>query len=272
MKESESESEVAQSLVSHSVMSDSLRPHGLYPTRLLCPWDSPGKNTGEGGHSLLQGILPSQELNVGLPYCRQILYPLSPRVCSNSCPLIWWYHPIIPSSVAPLASCPQSFPESGSFPMNQLFPSSGQSTRPSASALVLLMNIKGWFPLGLTDFMFFLSRRTSRVFSTTTVQKLQSFGIQPSLWSKSHISTYYRNIIALTIWTFASKMMSLLFNMLSRLVIIFFPRSKSLLISWLQSLSTVILKPKKIKCVTASTFSPSICHEVMGLDTMILVF
>ena len=163
--------------VSCWVVTDSLWPHGLYPTRLLYPWDSPGKNTGEGGHPLLQGILPTQELSLGLPYCRQILYPLSPRVCSNSCPLIWWCHPIIPSSVAPLDSCPQSFPESGSFPMNQLFPSSGQSTRPSGSAPVPLMNIKGWFPLGLTDFMSFVSRRISRVFSTTTVQKHQSFGI-----------------------------------------------------------------------------------------------
>ena len=67
-------------------------------------------------------------------------------------------------------------------------------------------------------------------------------------------------------------MMSLLFNTLSRFVIVFFPRSKHLLISWLQSLSAVILEPKKIKSVTVSTFSPSICHEVMRLDAMILVF
>ena len=75
--------------------------------------------------------------------------------------------------------------------------------------------------------------------------------------------------IALTRRTFVGKVMSLLFNMLSRLVITFLPRSKCLLISWLQSPSTVILKPPKIKCVTVST---SICHEVMGLDTMLLVF
>ena len=78
--------------------------------------------------------------------------------------------------------------------------------------------------------------------------------------------------IALTKWTFVGKVMSLLFNMLSRFVIAFLPRGKHLLISWLQSLPTVILEPKKRKSVTASTFSPSICYEVMGLDAMILVF
>ena len=78
--------------------------------------------------------------------------------------------------------------------------------------------------------------------------------------------------IALIRWTFVSKVMSLLFNMLYRLVITFLPRSKCLLISWLQSPTAVILEPKKIKSATVSTVSPSNCHEVMGLDTMILVF
>ena len=78
--------------------------------------------------------------------------------------------------------------------------------------------------------------------------------------------------IALTRWNFVGKIMSVLFNMLSRLVIAFLPRSKRLLISWLQSPSAVILEPKKIKSVTVSILSPSICHEVMGLDAMILVF
>ena len=78
--------------------------------------------------------------------------------------------------------------------------------------------------------------------------------------------------IALTIWTFVSKVMSLLFNTLSRFVIAFLPRSKCVLISWLQSPSAVIWEPKKIKSVTASTVSPSICHEVMGLDAMVLAF
>ena len=78
--------------------------------------------------------------------------------------------------------------------------------------------------------------------------------------------------IALIIWTFVYKVMSLLFNMLIRLVITFLPRSKHLLISWLQSLSIVILESKKIKSATVSIFSPSVCHEVMELDAMILVF
>ena len=78
--------------------------------------------------------------------------------------------------------------------------------------------------------------------------------------------------IAMTIWTFVSKLISLFFKMLSRFFIAFFPRSKRLLISWLLSPSTVMLKPKKIESVTVSTFSPSICHEVMGLDATILVF
>ena len=78
--------------------------------------------------------------------------------------------------------------------------------------------------------------------------------------------------MALTRWTFVGKVMSLLFNRLSRLVIAFLPGSKCLLILWLQSPSTVILEPKKIKSVTISIVSPSICHEVMGLDAMILVF
>ena len=78
--------------------------------------------------------------------------------------------------------------------------------------------------------------------------------------------------IALTRWTIVGKVMSLLFNMLSRLVIAFLPRSKHLLISWLQSTSAEVLEPKKIKSVTVSIVFPSICHEVMGPDAMILVF
>ena len=78
--------------------------------------------------------------------------------------------------------------------------------------------------------------------------------------------------VALTRQTFVGKVMSLLFNMLSRLVITYLPRSKHLLISWLQSPSALILEPRKIKSATVSTVSPSICHEVMGLDAMVLVF
>ena len=89
-------------------------------------------------------------------------------------------------------------------------------------------------------------------------------------FSHPHMTT--GNTIALTRQAFVGKVMSLLFNMLSRLVIVFLLRSKRLLISWLQSTSAVILEPKKIKSDTVSTVSPSICHEVMGPDVMILVF
>ena len=88
--------------------------------------------------------------------------------------------------------------------------------------------------------------------------------------SHPHMTT--GKTIALTRWTFVGKVMSLLFNMLSKLVITFLPRSKRLLISWLQSPSAVILEPKKRKSVTVSTLSSSIYHEMMGLDAMILVF
>ena len=99
--------------------------------------------------------------------------------------------------------------------------------------------------------------------------------IQYSAFFIAQLSHPYVNTgksIALTRWTFVGKVMSRLFNMLSRLVIAFFLRSKCLLISWLWSPSAVILEPKKIKSVTVSIVSPSICHEVMGLDAMIFVF
>ena len=110
------------------------------------------------------------------------------------------------------------------------------------------------------------------VFSNTTVQKHQFFGAQLSSVQLSHPYTTTGKTIALTRQTIVGKVMSLLFNMLSRLVITFFPRSKHLLISWLQSPSAVILEPRKMKSDTVSTVSPSISHEVMGPDAMIFVF
>ena len=135
---------------SHSVVSDSLRPHGLQHSRLPCP--SP-----------------------------------TPRACSNSCPSSQWCHPTISSSVVPLSSCLQSFPVSGSFPMSQFFASGGQNIGASASTSVFPTNIQSWFPLGLTGLMSLQSRGLSRVFSNTIVQKHQFFGAQLSLWSNSHI-------------------------------------------------------------------------------------
>ena len=158
----------------------------------------------------------------------------TPGVYPYSCPLSWWCHPTISSSVIPFSSCPQSFPASGSFPMSQLFTSGGQSIGVSASTSVLPMNTQDWPPLGWTGWISLQSKGLSRVFSNTTVQKHQFFGVQPSSQSTlTSIQTTWKTI-ALTRWTFVGKVMPLLFNMLSRLVITFLPRSKCLLISLLQ--------------------------------------
>ena len=93
------------------------------------------------------------------------------------------------SSVVPFSSCLQSFPASGSSLMNQIFTSSGQSIRASPSSISLLMNIQDLFPLGWAGWISLQSKRLSRAFSTTTVQKHQFFGVQLSLWSSSHIHT-----------------------------------------------------------------------------------
>ena len=114
----------------------------------------------------------------------------TPRIYSNSYPLSWWCCPTISSSVSSFSSCFLSFPASGSFPMSWFFVSGGQSIRASASALVLPMNIQDRFPLGWTGWISLQSKGLSRVFSNTTVQKHQFFGIQPSLWSNSHIHTW----------------------------------------------------------------------------------
>ena len=113
---------------------------------------------------------------------------------------------------------------------------------------------------------------TLRVCSNTTVQKHQFFSTQLSSQSNCHPYMTTGKTIALTRQTFVGKVMSLLLNMLSRLDITFLPRSKRLLISWLQSPSAVILEPRKIKSDTVSTVSPFTCHEVMGPDAMIFIF
>ena len=138
---------------SHSVVSDSLWPHGLQHTRPPCP--SP-----------------------------------APEVHSNSCPLNRWCHPTTSSSVGPFSSYLQSFPASGSFQMNQFFAWGGQSIRVSASTSVLLMSIQGWFPLRLTGLISLQSRGPSRVFSSSTIQRHQFFGVLPSLESSSHNHTW----------------------------------------------------------------------------------
>ena len=129
---------------SHSVMYDCLCLHDLHHTRLPCP--SP-----------------------------------TPRAYSNSCPMSWWCHPTISSSVIPFSSRLQYFPASGSFPTSQFFASGGQSIAVSASASVLPMNTQDWSPLGWTGWISLQSKGLSRVFSNTTVQKYQFFGAQLSL-------------------------------------------------------------------------------------------
>ena len=221
-------------LFSRSVVADSLRPHGLQHPRLPCP--SP-----------------------------------SPRVFSNLCPSSRLCHPTTSSSVVPFFSCLNLVQHQSFFNWVSSsliwWPSIGAST----SASVLPMNVQDWFPLQLPGLISMQSKGLSRVFSNTKIWKHQFFGAEPSLWSNSHICTTGKTI-ALTIWMLVGKVTSLLFNMLSRFVIAFLPRSKRLLISWLESPSEVILELKKIKSLAVSIVSPSICHEMIGPDAMIFVF
>ena len=137
-------------LFSSSVMSNSLRSHGLQLARLPYPL-------------------------------------LSPRDCSHSCPLSQWCQTSILSSVIPFSTCPKSSSASGSFPMSWLFASGGQSIGTSASASVLPMNIQDWYPLWFTGFIFLLFKELSRIFSSTTIWNHQFFCAQSSLCSNSHI-------------------------------------------------------------------------------------
>ena len=127
-----------------SVVSDSLQPHELQHARPPCPSPTPGLH-------------------------------------SDSCPSSWWCHPAISSAVIPFSSCPQSFPASESFPMSQLFAKGGQSTGVSALASVLPMNTQDWTPSEWTGWISLQSKGLSRVFSNTTIQKHQFFGVQLSL-------------------------------------------------------------------------------------------
>ena len=174
----------------HSVVSDSLRSHGLQHAWLPCPLPTPG-------------------------------------AYSNSCPSSWWCHLTTSSSVVPFSSCPQSFPASWSFPsfpMSQFFPSGGQSIGVSASASVLPMKIQDWFPLGVTGWISLIavhgtlkSLLQHHSSKASTFQCSAFFVVQ---FSHPYMTT--GKTIALTRWTFVGKVMSLLFNMLSRLVIAFF--------------------------------------------------
>ena len=136
-------------------------------------------------HSAASSSLWSLELQ----HARLPCPPLSPGVCSNSCPSSQWCYLTISFSVVPFSPL-KSFPALGSLPMSQFFTSGGQSIGASASASVLPMNIQGWFPLGRTGWISLQSKGLSRVFSNTTAQKHQFFSTPPSLWSNSHIHTW----------------------------------------------------------------------------------
>ena len=217
-------------------MSDSLWLHGLQHARLPCP-------------------------------------SLSPRVCSNSCPLSRWCHPIISSSVVPFSSHLLSFPASGSFPMRWFFASGSQSIWSFSFSISPSNENSGFISFRMDWFDLLAVQRTLRSLlqhhsSKASIPQCSAFFIVQF----SHPYMTRGESIALTIWIFVGKVMSLIFNTLSRFVIAFLPRGKSLLISWLQSPSTVILEPKKIKCDTVSIVSPSMCCKVMGPDAMIFVF
>ena len=148
-----------------------------------------------------------------------------------------------------LLPCLHSFPVSGSFPVSQFLASGGQSFGASASSSVLPVNIQGWFPLGLIGLISLLPRELSEVFSSATVQMHQFLVLSAFfIFQLSHPYMTTGKTIALTVRTFIGKVMSFLLNTLTRFIISFLPRSKHLLISWLQSPSEVILEPKKMVC------------------------
>ena len=217
---------------SHSVVSDSLCPHGLQHTRLPVHHQLP-ELAQTHVHQVGDAVQPS--------------------------------HPV--SSPSPPAF---NFPALGSFPMSQFFVPGGQSIGVSASASVLPVNIQDWFSLGfgLLAVQGTLKSLLQHHSSKASVLRHSAFFIV----QLSHLYMTTGKNIALTRGTFVGKVMSLLFNMLSRFVIAFLPRSKCLFISWLQSPSGMILEAPKIKSVTVSIVSPSIYHEVMGSDAIILVF
>ena len=148
----------------------------------------------------------------------------------------------------PLLLPPSVFPSIRVFSNESVLQSGGQTIGVSASASVLPVNIQDWFPLGWTGWIPLPSKGLSRVFSNTTVQKHQFFQcLAFCIVQLSHPYMTTGENIALTRWTFVGSVMSLLFHVLSRLIITFLPRSKHLLISWLQSPSALILEPLKIK-------------------------
>ena len=199
---------------------------------------------------------------------------LSPTI-SQSLPKFMSIASVMPSSHLilwrPLLLCPQSFPASGTSPMSQLFQSDDQNTGASAPASVLPISIQGLFPLKLTG-LILLSKGLWSVFSSTTVWMHYFFCASLSLLSSSQTIHDPWEDYSLDYTDVCWQSNVSAFQNTSRFVKAFLPRSKYLLISWLQSPSAVISEPKKRKSVTTSTFFSFICHEVIGLDAMNLVF
>ena len=191
---------------------------------------------------------------------------LSPRACSNSCPWSQWFHPTIYSFRHPLLLLPSIFPSIRVF-YNELalcnrwpkYWSFSFCISPSNEYSGLISFRIDWFDLSAVQ--------------GTLKSLLQYHSLKASvLWCSAFLMVQLsHSYMTLTIQIFVSKVMSLLFNMLSRLVIVFLPRSKRLLISWMQSPSAVILEPEKMKSVTDSIVFPSICYKVMGPGVMFFI-
>ena len=187
-------------------------------------------------------VVPQSLWPHGLQHTRPPYLSPSPRVCPSSCSLHQWCCSAISSSDDLFSFCPWPFPALWSFPICHLFSSDDQNTGASASASVLPANIQCWSVLRLTGLISSLSKEFSEVFSSKGINYLAFFLLDgPALTT---ICDHWKTI-ALIIQTFVSRVMSLLFNTLSRFVITFLPRGSCLLISWLQSPSIVILEPPK---------------------------
>ena len=211
-------------------------------------------------HSVMSNFLRPH----GLQHARLPCPLPTPRDYSNSCPLSSWCHPTISSSVVPFSFCFHSFLHQGLF---QWVSSSYQVDKYWSSSFSISPSneYSGLFSFRIDWFDFHAVQGTRQHHgSKASILRHSAFFIV----QLSHPYMTTGKTIALTSWTFVDKVMSLLLNMQSKLVITFLPRSKHLLISWLQSPSTVILKPRKIKSATVSTVSPSTCHEVMGLHVL----
>ena len=198
----------------------------------------------------------------------------TPRAYWNSCPLSQWCHQTISSSVIPFSSNLQSFPASGSFRISQFFTSGGQSIGVSASASVLPKKTQGWSPLGWTGWISLLSKGLKRLLQRRSSKALILLCSVFLIVQLSHPYLTTGKTIVLTRLNFDGRIMSLLFNMPSRLVIVFIPRNKHLLISWLQSPSAVILEPPRNKVCQCFHCFPTYlpwsdgtrCHDLSFLN------